>query len=400
MKNDLQKKTNSASQSRRRFLQDSSLMMAGGLSLSRAAHGAGDNVIRAGLVGCGRQGIRISQELLRLGHQVEIRALADAFGDRLQAAYRGLRSRFGKQVQVPLERRFVGLNGLTGLLESDVDLVVLATPPAFRPAQMTAAFGAGKHVFAEPPLAVDVAGVDQLLSANEHPQTDGLCIDVGFQRRHEDRYVSLARRIAAGAIGDVRCCQFVWIGNLIKPTPRGKLSEFEHQLRNWQCHRWLGGNPMLEKQIHSLDFVNWFLQESPLRVQLKTGSHTAGSDSAELKLVYPSVVVSSRAESSARAGSRSSECVVGTQGSAQLDAGIIRDRQQQVVWKSPGGGGSGAPNQLANLIEAIQGARRLNRVESGAFSTLTALLGHDVNPGEALARLVALSPGSRPAVVS
>jgi len=372
-------------QSRRRFLRDSSLMVAGGLSLSRAAHASGDERIRIGLIGCGRQGTRVAKQILQAEELVHLHAMADIFRDRLQASYRGLKSRCGDQVRVPREQQFVGLDGFASLVETDVDLVILASPPCFQPSHLDAAVLAEKHIYAEPPLAVDVVGVQQVLAANEIARRLGLCVEVGFQKRHDHRYQETAQKIASGFLGEILGGELLWVSGLTKPSPRHRgESELEFRLRNWRHHEGLGGHPLLEKQIHSLDVVNWILGEQPIAAKpIRDPNRIPGASAAcHVEFTYPSgIVISTHAGTRLSSGSQIIESLCGELGTAQLDAGIIRDRDGKTVWRCRGKNTDPA-TQMSDLLAAIRQGTACNSVDAAAASTLVALMGRNVALGQ------------------
>ena len=174
--------------SRRKFIKNSSLLVAGGavagqLSFANTAHAFGSDEIKIGLIGCGGRGTGAASQAMNTEGATKLVAMADAFGDRLQQSLRGLKGEHKEKVDVPADRQFVGFDAFKHVLESDADLVILATPPGFRPLHLESAINAGKHVFMEKPVAVDAAGVRKVLKATAEAKKKNLAIQVGLQRR-------------------------------------------------------------------------------------------------------------------------------------------------------------------------------------------------------------------------
>ena len=178
------------------------------------------------------------------GGEVKLVAMADVFGDRLQASYRSIKGKHGDKVEVPNERRFVGLDAYKNVLDSDIDLVILATPPGFRPQHFEAAINANKHVFMEKPVAVDAPGVRRVLAATAEAKKKGRAVAVGLQRRHEVAYRETIARLQDGAIGDINLIRVYWNGGGVWVRPRqANQSELAYQMRNWYYFNWLCGDP-------------------------------------------------------------------------------------------------------------------------------------------------------------
>ena len=194
--------------SRRTFIKDSSLLVAGGavagpLSFEARVHGHGSDEIRLGLVGCGQRGTALVHQTLGCAQDVKLTAMADLFADRLQAGFRGLKGQHRSQMLVPRERQFVGFDACRRLLETDIDIVILATPPAFHPLYLETAVRARKHAFLEQPVAVDPAGVRRILRAIQVADRYRLKVSCGFAHRREEAYQQTIRRLHHGAIGEL-----------------------------------------------------------------------------------------------------------------------------------------------------------------------------------------------------
>ena len=186
--------------SRRNFIKKSSLLAAGGavagqLAMTRSAHAFGSDEIKIGLIGCGGRGTGAATQAMNTEGATKLVAMADAFQDKITGALRGITKQHKDKVDVPQERQFTGFDAYKKVLETDCDIVILATSPGFRPQHFEAAVNAGKHVFMEKPVAVDAAGVRRVLAAAKKSKEKNLLVQVGLQRRHEPRYKETIQRL-------------------------------------------------------------------------------------------------------------------------------------------------------------------------------------------------------------
>src|SRR5699024_8572555 len=190
---------------RRDFLKSSAAVMGGTLlasSLPQYVFAQGSDTIKIALVGCGGRGIGATFNAFNTKQNIKLVAMADAFADNLESAYKTLKDKFGDQVDVPESRRYVGFNGYKEAMK-EADVILLATPPGFRPIHFEEAVKQNKHVFMEKPVAVDVPGVHQVLKNAEEAKRKKLNVVVGLQRRYQPNYVETIKRIQDGAIGDI-----------------------------------------------------------------------------------------------------------------------------------------------------------------------------------------------------
>ncbi len=270
--NDLSRRSSGVSRRRffdRAFAGAAAAAAAGQLPLARGAHAAGKEQIRIALVGAGGRGTGAAFNALLNRADVKLVAVADAFRDRLDSSCRHLASQFPGRVAVPEDRKFVGLDGYQKAVALDgVDLVILASPPAFRPRHFEAAVKAGKHVFTEKPLATDVPGLRRIRDANEEAKRKGLAVAVGLHLRHEARYREIIRRLHDGAIGTISYLRIYHCVHRTWTVPRRPgLTEMQYQVRNWYNFAWLSGDLNVERGIHDLDVVNWIKRSHPVRAQ-------------------------------------------------------------------------------------------------------------------------------------
>jgi predicted dehydrogenase len=257
--------TDSAGTTRRDFIKTSTLGAAAAISLQHAVYASGDDTLRVGLIGCGGRGTGAASQALSADMRVKLTAMGDAFEDRLQLSLKSLqedRSLDGK-LDVPAERRFVGFDAYQQVIASGVDVVLLATPPHFRPLHMKAAIEAGKHVFAEKPCAVDTPGVHSVLETCEKARQKGLSVVSGLCLRYHAPYQAAIQRIHDGAIGDVRTMIAndyrgpIWI----KPR-QADWTDMHWQMRNWYYFTWLSGDFNVEQHVHNLDVCAWAMGDA------------------------------------------------------------------------------------------------------------------------------------------
>jgi predicted dehydrogenase len=248
--------------SRRDFLKTSAGTAA--LAAIPNAHAAGSDVLRVGLVGCGDRGTGAAMQALSADSNVKLVAMADAFEDRLQQSLEILQKseKVAAKVDVRPEHRFVGFNAYRDLLASGVDVVLLCTPPHFRPQHIREAVEAGKHVFAEKPVAVDAPGVHSVLKSCELAKTKGLSIVSGLCLRSDYGFRETVKRLQNGAIGDVITvfANDYRSGRWAKPRQPG-WTEMTYQMRNWYNFTWLSGDFNVEQHVHNLDVCAWVMRE-------------------------------------------------------------------------------------------------------------------------------------------
>jgi predicted dehydrogenase len=255
--------------SRREFLKTSTVAAAGAsivgsLSIARSAHASVDDTLRVGLIGCGGRGTGAAGQALNADKNVKLVAMGDAFPDRIEASLRGLRNEQGSKVDVTPERCFHGFDAYKGVLNAGVDVVILTTPPHFRPMQLKAAIEAGKHVFCEKPVAVDAQGVRSVLETAELAKKKDLTIVSGLCWRYDPPKRETVKRVHDGAIGDVTAMHSTYLtGTLWHHGRKPEWSEMEYQVRNWLYFTWLSGDHITEQHVHSLDKAAWIMHDEP-----------------------------------------------------------------------------------------------------------------------------------------
>jgi predicted dehydrogenase len=419
--------------SRRDFLKRSTAALAGvaaiqGAPFVRTAHAAPDDPIRVGIIGCGGRGTGAMLNVLQAGtrviypqrgyhtedvaegaavgaENVEIVALADLFEDRLVRCREQLRR---LDLDVADDACFTGFDAYRGLLAMpDVNYVILAEPPHFRPRHVKAAVEAGKHVFMEKPAAVDGPGVRVVLEAGELAARNGTGIAAGIQRRHERRYVEAVRRLQDGAIGDIHTGRAYWNGGVIWAVEREPgWSDMEWQIRNWNYFTWLSGDHIVEQHVHNLDVINWVLGAHPVRARALGGRQARG-DNPIYGHIYDHFAVEYEYENGARMFSqcrqmdgtenRVEEGVEGSRGYSDCRSWIRGEN----VWRFDGDNPNPYEQTHVDLINSIRAGNPLNEARAMAESTLAGIMGREsayagrsITWDEALNSTMDLSPAS------
>jgi len=376
--------------SRRDFIKKSSTLLvaggvvAGSLSVASAANSIGSDTIKIGLIGCGGRGTgAATQALNTTGGGVKLVAMGDVFGDRMEAAYRGIKGKHGDKVDAPKNRRFVGFDAYQKVLAEDIDLVILTTPPGFRPFHFEAAVEAGKHIFMEKPLGVDAPGIRRVLKANETAKKKGLAVAVGLQRHHEALYKETIAELQAGKIGDINLMRAYWNSSGVWVRGRQKQqTELEYQMRNWYYFNWLCGDHITEQHIHNLDVINWLKKGFPVSAQGQGGREVRNKiDHGQIfdhHFVEYTYADGSKLFSQCRhikgCWNSVSEHAHGSKGHADISGGKIFDADKKLIWRSKGARG-GHQQEHHDLFAVLRKGEIPNEVEYGAKSTMTSILG-------------------------
>jgi len=373
--------------SRRAFIKTSAAAsLSAMLSGSGHVFAAGSDKIRVGLIGCGGRGTGAAKDCLESSEGVELVAMGDLFKDRLDGAFRRLKDRFKDKVRVTPETSFVGFNAYEKVIGCDVNMVILATPPGFRPMQLKAAIEAGKHVFMEKPVAVDPVGVRSVLTSAEMAKKKRLAIVAGTQRRHQAHYLEILRRIHKGDLGRITSAQCYWnqggMGDYWKYYEKNGLSDMEWQCRNWSVFTWLSGDHIVEQHVHNVDIINWALGAHPIKTlgmggrQVRVGPRAGNIyDHFAVEYEYPNGVrVLSMCRQIPGCTDHVAERVIGTKGVSYTTSGSGKiEGANAYVYGGPN------PNpyvvEHADLIKSIRKGEPLNEGKNVAVSTMTAILG-------------------------
>ncbi len=378
----------SANATRRDFMKTSAVLstaaIAANLGIARSAHAAGSDEIKIGLVGCGGRGTGAAGQALSTEGKVKIVAMADAFGDRLDGAAKQL-NKFGDKFGVDAGSRYVGFDAYKQLIDrDDIGLVVLATPPGFRPIHFEYAVSKGKHVFMEKPVATDADGVRKVLAAAKIADEKKLKVGVGLQRHHQKNYIETIDKIREGYIGKVIALRAYWNngGVWVRPRQEGQ-TEMEYQMRNWYYFNWLCGDHITEQHIHNLDVANWVMNSHPVSAHGMGGREVrTGKEYGEIfdhHAVEYTYADGTKLFSQCRhiAGCRNdvSEWVHGEKGAGNLSGALqLYTGNKEDVFRAKGGKDA-YQVEHDDLFAAVRNDKPYNEAYYGATSTMTSILG-------------------------
>jgi myo-inositol 2-dehydrogenase/D-chiro-inositol 1-dehydrogenase len=387
--------------SRRNFLKTSALSSAALAYGLNHVYASGSDDIRIGLIGCGGRGTGAIRDCVSSSPGIRVTALGDLFRDQAEICLKNLKEGeqnqwnnkppLGPALAVSKDSIFTGFDAYQKVINTDVDMVILASPPHFRSLHLQAAIDAGKHVFMEKPVAVDPQGVKRVMAAADLAKEKGLSIVAGTQRRHQNHYIEIMKRIHDGQIGEIRAAQCYWIGgppwwtkatDLWNKKQEMGWTESEYQLRNWLHFTWLSGDHIVEQHVHNLDVINWALGMNPIQAiglggrQVRTGQPYGNIwDHFAVQYEYPNgVQVTSMCRQTQGCTDVVAERVIGTEGVAYTDSttGFIEGPNAYHY-------DADSPNpyvqEHADLISSIRNGNVLNEGRQVAESTLTAILG-------------------------
>ena len=377
--------------SRRRFLKQSTVASAAvtmGLTTeAKAESSSAIETINIGVVGTGGRGGGAARDTLSVNPNVRIIAMADLYPKKCHSMRKSLARRYDKRVSVDDKNIFGGLDGYQRILEHpDVDIVLLTTPPGFRPAYLAEAVAAGKHVFAEKPTCVDPVGYRICLEADRAARAQGTAIVTGTQYRRQKNYMEVMRRIHEGQIGDVisatsrYCTSGIWN----RPRKPG-MSDAEYQLYNWMHFIWLSGDQIVEQAVHNIDAMNWLMGGPPVAAYGSGGRFTrpAGSqmwDNVSIDYAYPdNRLLSFQCRQIPHTKGENGSIVYGTDGIATIGAAnkgaSIRDRAGKEIWSMKGDINAAYQQEHKDLVDSIRAGKPIVELAETADSSLTAVMG-------------------------
>ena len=382
--------------SRRSFIKSSTASAASLVAASqiaRTVHAAGSDEIRFVVVGLGGRGTGAAANIFETKGNVKLVAVADAFGKKASAQLTSLKKKYPDKVDVPEDRIFTGLDGYKAAIDVDCDLVVIATPPGFKPQQFEYAVNKGRHVFMEKPVASDATGVRRVLDAVEQSKQKNLMVGIGLQRRHEPQYIETVKRIHDGAIGDVIALRVYWNGGGIwhkgreeaqKLMPDGKeVTEMAYQCNNWYHFNWLSGDQICEQHIHNLDVGCWVKGQYPVECNGMGGRERRMDGDPTKSQIFDHTFCEytfadgtkmwSQGRHLANAWNQVSEFAHGSKGTSDPSGNIAGAN----AWKFDGKRLNGHQQEQHDLIEALMRGEIYNEGEYGAKSTFCAILGRE-----------------------
>jgi len=373
--------------SRRDFIRTSAVSLGATSALfaaPSAAWASGSDRIRVGLIGCGGRGSGAAADIVKGAEGIDLIAMGDLNPDRLASSRGNVAKALGDAYKVDDAHAFTGFDAYQKVIDSDVDLVILASPPGFRPAHLRAAVDAGKHIFTEKPVAVDPVGVRSVYESAEIARLKGLGVVAGTQRRHDTKYVEAIGRLHDGAIGEIVAGQVYWNqGGLWSVDRTPAMSDMEWQVRNWLYFTWLSGDHLVEQHIHNIDVANWALRAHPVRANGVGGRQSRTDpkyghifDHFCVELEYPNGArIMSMCRQQDGTSRRTGENFIGTKGTSDGNS-VIRGEN---AWRWPEGAATVNPyvQEHTNLVASIRAGKPLNELRQVAESTLTAILARE-----------------------
>ncbi|PTN08196.1 Gfo/Idh/MocA family protein [Mangrovibacterium marinum] len=345
-------------------------------------------ILKAGLIGCGSRGTGAAINFLDAGPNLELVALGDIFQDKLNKCRQNIREK--RKVEISDQNCFVGVDAYEKVMDAGVDLVILATPPYFRPEHFKAAIRNNKHVFMEKPVAVDPVGARSIMLDGIQAQESGLKVVTGTIKRHQLDYINTHNRVKNGTIGEIISgnCYYMQ-GKLWHVNPQAQWSEMEAMIRNWVNWTWLSGDHIVEQHIHNIDLMNWFIGSHPesatgfgSRQRRITGDQY---DNFSIDFTYPgNVHVNSMCRQINGCTNQVSDLIRGTKGYTNCENTIFSN-SGEISWKYPLSEEQekdplyffrrSYTQELVDLVEAIRTGTELNDAVITAESTLTAIMG-------------------------
>jgi len=388
-------KTHKPSTSRREFLKKTSGALAGATlagAIGTRAFSAEQNTIRIALVGCGGRGTGAAVNALSTKGPTQLFAMADVFDNRLQTSLKSLSEQFPRQLDVPQDRRLLGLDGYKKAIDTIAPggVVILATPPAFRPIHLEYAVARGCHVFMEKSFAVDAPGIRRVLKAGEQATKKKLKIAGGLMSRHYEPLELAVSKLHEGLIGEVITC---WayrehgpVG--LAPKPPG-VSELAHQIRNYSCFTWLNGSFILDWLIHNIDVCCWCKNDWPVSAQGQGGRQVRTQpdqlfDHYSVEYTFPDGTrLLAQGRHMDNCWGFFGDIIHGSKGSAVLGEGIPKPRifkghlqtSENVIWEYDGPRHNAYQKEHDLLLEAIRKDIPYNETERSAYAAMAGILG-------------------------
>lgn len=392
--------------SRRNFVKRTTLATTGilssGLPVGAVANVNGNKKLKIALVGCGGRGTGAIVQALQADENTELIAMADAFQDRVEKSLKAVQEHFDGVMKIRIKPKnlFSGFDAYKKAIDL-ADVVILTTPPGFRPYHFEYAIENGKHVFMEKPVATDPVGVRKVLDVARVAKEKRLNVVVGLQRHYQKKYIDILNKINNGKIGKITGGQVYWNSSGVWVRERQPdQSEMEYQMRNWYYFNWLCGDHILEQHIHNIDVANWFIGDYPLKAQGMGGRQVRnGKDHGEIfdhhfvEFTYKTgAVISSQCRHQPGCMRRVDESFQGTKGSVNMRYGDIVDLEGKEIYRYKSGNNtkSSKPSRsIANglnepnpyqvehdkLFASIRNGGVIADAENGAKSTLTAIMG-------------------------
>ena len=349
-------------------------------------HHSVDDAIKVAVVGCGGRGTGAAVQALSTKQNVKLVAMADAFQDNMEKSLANIKLKVSEdRVMVTPETMFDGFDGYKSAIPL-ADVIILTTPPGFRPMHFEEAVNQNKQIFMEKPVATDAPGIRKILETAKKAKAKKLNVVVGLQRHYQDKYIQMMDKVHGGKIGDIVSAQAYWNsqGVWVRPRETGQ-TEMEYQMRNWYYFNWLCGDHIVEQHIHNIDVINWAKQSYPVSAQGMGGREVrTGMDHGEIfdhhfvEFTYADgCVLSSQCRHIKNCWNQVSETVIGTKGKADFGKGLIAKHGGKSIYQHDSANDPN-PYQVEHdlLFDAIaKGEYKYDDTYNGAMSTMSAIFG-------------------------
>ncbi|MCB9846640.1 MAG: Gfo/Idh/MocA family oxidoreductase [Phycisphaeraceae bacterium] len=393
-------KARTLSVSRRDFVKASAAVGAAAAvspaALARAAWAGGSDTVRVGLIGCGGRGSGAALQALRADEATTLWAMGDAFEERIEGSLNGIQNGIreshpalaNRKIQVDGDRRFSGFDAFRGVIENS-DVVILTTPPAFRPQHLRAAVEARRHVFCEKPVAVDGPGIRSVLESAEIARRNGTCLMSGFCWRYHAQCRELFGALHEGRAGDILAVHTTYnTTGWHTPQPRRpEWSEMEWRLRNWHYAHWLSGDHIVEQAVHAIDWINWIFKGAAPTRCTAVGGRMTRPEVPETGDVYDNFAVTYEFEGGARGThmcrhwpntpSDNTMYALGTRGRSHMNpwAGRPHGIDGDAPWRGEASANDMYQQEHDELFAGIRAGERINDGVFMAHSSMMAIMG-------------------------
>ena len=384
---------NNTDRNRRAFLKNSGIALIGSTlayhsGMSAPLSNSKKATLKVGLIGCGGRGTGAALQALKADPDVVLTAMGDVFEDRLNQSYEELVKEAKDKVKVSNQNKFVGFDAYLKVIQSGVDVVLLATPPAFRPDHLIAAVDAGKHVFCEKPVAVDAPGVRKVLAAAKKAKEKSLSLVSGFCLRYDSGNRAIFGKILNGDIGEIKTVSTFRNGGELWYKPRQSgWSNMTNQMRNWYYYNWLSGDFLVEMAVHSIDMMSWAMGDKMPISATGTGGRQVRVDD-KYGNIYDHFAIEFEYANGAKGfhftrqqektSSRNSVEVLGTNGTALINVGRSQEIKASTPWKYTGPKNDMYQTEHDELFASIRNGKPMNDGEWMANNTMLAIWGRMV----------------------
>lgn len=344
--------------------------------------------LKAGIIGCGGRGSGAAFNFLAAADNVTITALGDTFADRLEDLAKALKEK--ANIDVPADQKFVGLDAFQKVIDSDVDVIITATPPNFRPEIFKYAVEKGKHCFLEKPICVDAVGYRTIIATAKQAVAKGLCVVTGTQRHHNRDYVASYQQIMNGMIGEITGGTVYWCGGMLWYKDRDpKWSDLEWMIRDWVNWSWLSGDHIVEQHVHNLDVFTWFSGLKPKSAlgfgsrQRRVTGNQFDNFSVDFEMENGIHVHSTCRQIDGTEGGVH-EFIQGTKGSWTSNEHIIKDLKGNILWQYDYDAEKASfkqsdPYTLEHVdwINHIRAGKPIDQASETAISNMAAIMGRE-----------------------